>query len=214
VQANPYADREPQTSTNTRILNAAARLFYRKGIRAVSVDEVAAAASVTKVTVYKHYRAKDELIAACLHALDERFFSWFVHEVEASTDNPRGRLLAVFDVLDLWFRRHDFRGCAFINATVELASPRHPAGEAVMAHKTRCRRYFRSLAEAAGAGDPDVISDQGDPCVDGDRLGVHQAQRVFEEAYAAGEQVRVGAAAGGGNERRSGYLTSSSVTAR
>jgi len=131
VRANPYEDREPQTSTNTRILNAAARLFYRKGIRAVSVDEVAAEASVTKVTVYKHYRAKDELIAACLHALDERFFSWFVHEVEASTDDPRGRLLAVFDVLDLWFRRRDFRGCAFINATVELASPRHPAGAAV-----------------------------------------------------------------------------------
>lgn len=159
MRANPYEDRESQTSTNTRILNAAARLFYRKGIRAVSVDEVAAEASVTKVTVYKHYRAKDELIAACLHALDKRFFSWFVHEVEASTDDPRGRLLAVFDVLDLWFRRRDFRGCAFINATVELASPRHPAAEAVMAHKTRCRRYFRALAEAAGSEDPDLISD-------------------------------------------------------
>ena len=51
-------------------------------------------------------------------------------------------------------------GCAFINATVELASPRHPAAEAVMAHKTRCRRYFRALAEAAGPEDPDLISDQ------------------------------------------------------
>jgi hypothetical protein len=91
-----------------------------------------------------------ELIAACLHALDERFFSWFVHEVEASTDDPYGRLLAVFDVLDLWFRRRDFRGCAFINATVELASPRHPAAEAVMAHKTRCRRYFRALPKRPG----------------------------------------------------------------
>lgn len=100
-----------------------------------------AEASVTKVTVYNHYRAKGELLAASLHALDERFFSWFVHEVQVSTDGPRGRLLAVFDVLDL-FRRRDFRGCAFINATVELASLRHPAGAAVMTHKTRCRHYF------------------------------------------------------------------------
>ena len=160
MHASPYEDRQPQTTTNVRILNAAARLFYRKGIRAISVDEVAAEASVTKVTVYKHFRAKDELVAACLHALDERFFAWFVAEVEASTQDPVGRLLAVYDVLDLWFRRRDFRGCAFINTTVELADPRHPAQGAVMAHKTRCRRYFRALAEAAGVADPDAISDQ------------------------------------------------------
>ncbi|MGH3187337.1 MAG: TetR/AcrR family transcriptional regulator, partial [Streptosporangiaceae bacterium] len=99
MQASPYEDRQPQTTTNVRILNAAARLFYRKGIRAISVDEVAAEASVTKVTVYKHFRAKDELVAACLHALDERFFAWFAGEVEASTQDPVGRLLAVYDVL-------------------------------------------------------------------------------------------------------------------
>ena len=74
MRANPYEDGDPQTGTNNRILNAAAMLFYREGIRAVSVDQVAAEASVTKVTVYKHYCAKDELLAACLHALDERFF--------------------------------------------------------------------------------------------------------------------------------------------
>jgi AcrR family transcriptional regulator len=185
VRAGPYEDREPQAATNTRILNAAARLFYRKGIRAVSVDEVAAEASVTKVTVYKHYGAKDQLLAACLHALDERFFTWFVHEVEASTDDPHGRLLAVFDVLGQWFQRRDFRGCAFINTTVELASPDHPAEEAVMAHKTRCRRYFRALAQAAGVEDPDTISDQWmlltegatiTALVEGDRAAAHKAR--------------------------------------
>jgi len=185
VQAGPYEDRQLQDKTNTRILNAAARLFYRRGIRAVSVDEVAAAASVTKVTVYKHYRAKDELVAACLHALDERFFAWFVDEVEARADDPGDRLLAVFDVLDLWFRRRDFRGCAFINTTVELADPCHPAQEAVMAHKTRCRRYFRALAEAAGLDDPDAISDQWmlltegatiTALVEGDKAAAHRAR--------------------------------------
>lgn len=158
--AGPYEDLDPQALTRTRILNSAARLFYRRGIRAVTVDEVAAEASVTKVTVYKHFRAKDELVAACLHALDERFFSWFVQEVEASTADPRDRLLTVFDVLDRWFRRSDFRGCAFINATVELADPGHPAHEAVIAHKSRCRRYFRALAEAAGLENSDALSDQ------------------------------------------------------
>lgn len=165
MRTGPYEDRvtpqrESPARTNVRILNSAARLFYRKGIRAVSVDEVAAGASVTKVTVYKHFRAKDDLLAACLHALDERFFAWFVGEVEASSPDPSQRLLAVFDVLDKWFARRDFRGCAFINATVELADATHPAHDAVMAHKTRCRRYFQELAEAAGLPGADALSDQ------------------------------------------------------
>jgi AcrR family transcriptional regulator len=190
VPAGPYEDRQLEAKTNTRILNAAARLFYRRGIRAVSVDEVAAAASVTKVTVYKHYRAKDELVASCLHALDQRFFDWFVHEVEARTDDPHGRLLAVFDVLDLWFRRRDFRGCAFINTTVELADPRHPAQDAVMAHKTRCRRYFRALGEAAGADDPDLISDQWMLLTEGATITA-----LVEGDLAAAHKARAGAQA-------------------
>ena len=188
MRGDPYEDMEPPAKTNARILNAAARLFYRSGIRAVSVDEIAAAASVTKVTVYKHYQAKDELLAACLHALDQRFFSWFVDEVEASTDDPYGRLLAVFDVLGRWFRRRDFRGCAFINTTVELADPRHPAQEAVMAHKTRCRRYFRALAEAAGLDDPDAISDQWMLLTEGATITA-----LVEGDQAAARKARAGA---------------------
>jgi AcrR family transcriptional regulator len=190
VRADPYEDAEPQARTNVKILNAAARLFYRKGIRAVSVDEVAAAASVTKVTVYKHYRAKDELLAACLHALDERFFSWFAHEVEASTDDPHERLLAVFDVLDRWFRRRDFRGCAFINATVELANPEHVARSAVLAHKTRCREYFRALAEACDLADADAISDQWMLLTEGATITA-----LVEGDLSAARKARAGAAA-------------------
>lgn len=190
MRADPYADSEPQARTNVRILNAAARLFYRRGIRAVSVDEVAAEASVTKVTVYKHYRAKDELLAACLHALDERFFSWFVHEVEASTDDPHERLLAVYDVLDRWFHRRDFRGCAFINATVELANPEHVARAAVLAHKTRCRDYFRELAQACGLPDAEGISDQWMLLTEGATITA-----LVEGDLSAARKARVGAAA-------------------
>jgi AcrR family transcriptional regulator len=190
VRGDPYQDSGQQAGTNVRILNAAARLFYRKGIRAVSVDEVAAAAEVTKVTVYKHYRAKDELLAACLHALDERFFSWFVHEVEASTDDPHERLLAVFDVLDRWFRRRDFRGCAFINATVELANPQHQARSAVLSHKTRCREYFRDLALQAGLPDADAISDQWMLLTEGATITA-----LVEGDLGAAGKARAGAAA-------------------
>jgi AcrR family transcriptional regulator len=146
--------------TRERILHAAARLFYRRGIRAVNVDTVAAEAGLTKVTLYRHLRSKDELVAACLHMLDDRFFSWFTREVAARSDDPTQRLLAVFDVLDHWFRRESFRGCAFINTTVELADPAHPAHRAVLAHKTRTRDYFHELAQAAGLPEPSELSDQ------------------------------------------------------
>jgi AcrR family transcriptional regulator len=161
VKRNPYVEPgPPPTLTRSKILDAAARLFYRQGIRTVSVDTVAEAASVTKVTVYKHFRSKDNLIASCLHMLDERFSAWFVAQVESSTVDPEARLLAVFDVFDRWFHQRSFRGCAFINATVELADPTHPAHSAVVAHKDRMRVYFRDLAVAAGVADPDTISEQ------------------------------------------------------
>jgi AcrR family transcriptional regulator len=161
ARGDPYAwSGPPPTLTRARILDAAARLFYRRGIRAVSVDEVAESASVTKVTVYKHFRSKDNLVASCLHMLDDRFFTWFVTEVETSSDDPEERLLAVFDVLDRWFQRRSFRGCAFINATVELAEPTHPAHTAVLSHKDRSRAYFRELAVAAGVDNPDDLSDE------------------------------------------------------
>jgi len=158
---DPYVEPgPPPTLTRSRILDAAARLFYRRGIRTVSVDQVAEAASVTKVTVYKHFRSKDNLIASCLHMLDDRFFAWFAAQVEAGGADPEARLLAVFDVLDRWFHQRGFRGCAFINAAVELADPLHPAHRAVLAHKDRVRVYFRQLAGAAGVADPGAISEQ------------------------------------------------------
>jgi AcrR family transcriptional regulator len=157
----PYeAAAAPVTLTRQRILEAAAQLFYRRGIRAVNVDTLAEQAGTTKVTLYRHFRSKDELIASCLRMLDDRFFSWFVQEVSRHSEKPAERLLAVFDVLTEWFERDSFRGCAFINAAVELADPSHPAHEAVVAHKRRSRAYFRELAEAARLPDPAGVADQ------------------------------------------------------
>jgi AcrR family transcriptional regulator len=193
--SDPYAwSGSPPTLTRARILDAAARLFYRRGIRAVSVDEVAESASVTKVTVYKHFRSKDNLVASCLHMLDDRFFTWFVTEVERSSDDPDERLLAVFDVLHRWFQRRSFRGCAFINATVELAEPTHPAHAAVLSHKDRSRAYFRELAVATGVDNPDELSDQWmllsegatvTALVEDDRNAARRARKAAEALLAA-----------------------------
>jgi AcrR family transcriptional regulator len=158
---HPYhLPERPKNPTRARILAAAAKLFYRNGIRAVTVEDVAAAASVTKVTVYKHFGSKAALVASCLDMLDDRFLGWFIRQVEAKGKNPRARLLAVFDVYDEWLQGSDFRGCIFINSTVELADVEHPGYSAIRRHKARSRAYFRELAVAAGVPDPDELSNQ------------------------------------------------------
>jgi AcrR family transcriptional regulator len=149
-----------QDAARDRIVAVATRLFYARGIRAVGVDLVIAESGVAKTTLYKHFRSKDELIAECLHRLDDRYFRWFEREVETRSDDPRGRLAALFDVLDDWFQRPDFRGCAFINASVELADRDHPAGAAIANHKRRSRDLIERLARAAGLADPRTVSDQ------------------------------------------------------
>ena len=148
-----------QAGARDRIVSVATRLFYKRGIRAVGVDLVIAESGVAKTTLYKHFRSKDALIAECLHRLDDRYFRWFESEVEAKTDDPHGRLAALFDVLDDWFQRPDFRGCAFINASVELADPEHPARAAIANHKRRSRELIERLAREAGLEDPQTVSD-------------------------------------------------------
>jgi AcrR family transcriptional regulator len=155
----------PRAGTDTvpareRIVTVATRLFYQRGIRAVGVDTVIAESGVAKTTLYKHFRSKDDLIAECLSRLDTRYFRWFESEVEKRASDPVGRLRALFEVLDDWFQRPDFRGCAFINAAVELTDPDHPARGAIMSHKRRSRELIERLARAAGADDPQEISDQ------------------------------------------------------
>ena len=87
-----------------RILETALELFYQRGVRNVGVDEIAARAGVTKVTLYAHFKSKDNLILEFLKLRDERWMQWFKSAVERRARDPRGRLLAIFDALEEWFR--------------------------------------------------------------------------------------------------------------
>lgn len=143
-----------------RILDTATRMFYRQGIPATGIDSVVAAAGVAKMSLYRHFGSKEKLIVECLERLDLRYHEWFVTEVTNRGGDAVDKLLSVFDVLDEWFHSSHFRGCAFINATVELADARHPARRPVMRHKQRDREYVQALATAAGVSDPATLSRQ------------------------------------------------------
>ncbi|KYF54888.1 TetR family transcriptional regulator [Sorangium cellulosum] len=149
------------------ILEVAERLFYAEGYRAVGVDRLIAEAGVAKATFYRHFRTKDDLLVAVLDARDARFREWLAGRVEALASDPRDRPLAVFDALAELFADNDFRGCAFLNTMVEVASRSHPAHEAAQRHKQRLIDYLSGLLREAGAPDAAALAPQLLMLIDG-----------------------------------------------
>jgi AcrR family transcriptional regulator len=141
-------------SARERIDRTAYELFSRHGIRAVGVDTISARSGVAKMTLYRHYPSKDELALAFLRRREELWTrSWLQKEVERRARTPAGRLLAVFDVFDKWFRRSDFEGCSFVKVLLEHADPGHPVRKAAKAHIETVRAFLRELAADAGVRD-------------------------------------------------------------
>lgn len=143
--------RKPSTTSEARgrILETADRLFYREGIRAVGIDRVIAEAGVAKATLYAHFPSKDDLVVAVLRHREESVLAFFRTAMERHGKRTKDRLRAFFAALKEWFQTPGFRGCAFINAAVELADPRHPGSAFVREHKRRFRVMIDGLVEEA-----------------------------------------------------------------
>lgn len=152
---------QPTQTTRDRIVNAAAKLFYGQGIRAVSVDAVAEKAGVTKRTLYYHFDSKDDLIAAYLEGRDQPnlavFQRWY-DEAEGSVD---AKVKAIFDQLAKSARHPKWKGCGFLRTAAELAGmPGHPAMKAAVAHKQRVEDWLTHVLETGGILQPRTLGRQ------------------------------------------------------
>ena len=135
-----------------RLIAAAIELFYRQGFGAVGIDRILEAAGVTKTTFYKHFESKDDLMVAAVRQRDEwESQAWAGAVRRIAGDDPVKQLLAMLDVMDIWFNDPEFGGCMFINAAAEFPNPRDPVHRAAAVYKQRCRDHRRELALAAGA---------------------------------------------------------------
>jgi len=143
-----------------RLIEAAVRLFYRDGYHATGVDAILAEAGVAKMSLYKHFKSKDELILAALRRRDERFRETARQQIQTRWDSPRERVLALFVILEEWFEQPDFSGCMFINAAAEYAPPDDPIHTAAAEHKRVFEDYVRELTAAASAANPTVLAKQ------------------------------------------------------
>jgi AcrR family transcriptional regulator len=140
--------------TRERIISAASALFYSEGIKSVSVDAVAAKASLTKRTLYYHIKSKDDLVAAYLAARDQPnlalFRKWFT---ETEGELP-AKVEAIFRNLARAARHPKWKGCGFLRTSAELANlPGHPAIRIGAAHKKKFEDWLRLTFEAEGIGD-------------------------------------------------------------
>jgi AcrR family transcriptional regulator len=132
-----------------RILDTADRLFYAEGVRAVGIDRIIAESEVAKMTLYSHFRSKDDLILAVLQYREKQFTAWFAGAMERNAGAEGDRLGALFAALKEWFETPTFRGCAFINASVELADPAHPGFVHARQHKERFHSFLSGLIEGS-----------------------------------------------------------------
>src|SRR5213595_1701552 len=140
--------RKPKSSeARQRILETADRLFYQEGVRAVGIDRIIAEAGVAKMSLYKHFPSKDDLILAVLKHREEGVLEFFRSSMERHAEKTKHPLRAFFAALKEFFESPGFRGCPFQNAAVELADPAHPGTAFVRGHKQRFSEFLRGLVE-------------------------------------------------------------------
>lgn len=140
-----------------QLFHTAARLFYQNGYRATGVDTIAAESGIGKMTLYRHYPSKDDLIVAYLRDSDTVFWEGF-ESITGEADSPRQKLKAFFQALQEYVLSPTCYGCPFLNAAAEYPDPDHPAHRVAVEHKKVVRNRFRELAESAGAAKPDALA--------------------------------------------------------
>ena len=154
--AQTAAPTTTRPSARDRLLQAADDLFYEEGIHSVGIDRIIERADVAKATLYSTFGSKDELVRAYLGGRQVAWRERMVAGLERF-DNPRDRLLGVFDVLGESTARPGYRGCAFVNASAE-AQPGGVVEQASDIARAGRREFFRQLAVDAGVPDPDYVA--------------------------------------------------------
>ena len=143
-----------------RIIAAARELFYRHGIRAVGVEAIAEAAGTNKMTLYRHFDSKDELVAEYLRGLAaEKHGFWSAIEA-AHPGDPRAQLQAWLVEAANNVSDPKSRGCALANAAVELPEKEHPARCVIEQCKQDSREKLVGLCRRAGVAQPELLADQ------------------------------------------------------
>ncbi len=142
-----------RATARERILGAAHDFFHNVGIRATGVDTLIEAAGVAKATFYRHFPSKDDLVVAWLSDDRPRWFYAIRDEAEASSPRPEALVPLIFEGVARWIEEDGFRGCAFLNAAVEITGSVHPARQIIRDYLDEIDTYLREALVRAGRDD-------------------------------------------------------------
>jgi AcrR family transcriptional regulator len=160
-----------------RILAAAHALFYRRGIRAVSVDEIAEAATTNKMTLYRHFRSKDLLVTEYLRGRAADAERIWDDVARAHPGAPLRQLEAWVGKISARLAENGNRGCAIANAAIEIPEKDHPARPVIERHKSLQREQLARLNRLAGFTDPERLADEIFLLLEGARVNVQSVGR-------------------------------------
>jgi AcrR family transcriptional regulator len=190
TQAAESRDKDGRIPPRERILSAAAELFYRHGIRAVGVEGIAEAAGTNKMTLYRHFSSKDELVAEYLRQSANAAGACWARFAQAHPGDALAQLRAWLEEMARHLSEPQERGCALANAAIELPERDHPARRVIEDFKKAQRTRLVRLAAEARLSDPEILADELHLALEGARV---TAQSVGTEGL-AGRLLNMGKA--------------------
>jgi len=147
-------------SKRDELVRKALQAFYRNGFHATGMDMLVAETGISKTSMYKHFRTKEDLILAVLRLRDEEFRNWLYRRMDALATTPRRQLIAMFDALAEWFEEPGYRGCMFIKASSEFQDVDHAIHKQSADHKRMLEEHIAALADKAGLAEPGALARQ------------------------------------------------------
>ncbi len=142
------------------ILQTASELFYSQGIKATGIDTIVKASGVAKMSLYKYFPSKDDLVLAHLQRSKEAMQAAMLSWLADKDGDPRQKLLAVFDFFAEIMANPGFRGCPFINAAAEFADQASPVQQATAEFYAAFRQLLADLAKQTGISNADELASQ------------------------------------------------------
>lgn len=141
-----------------RLVEAASKLFYCEGVNSVGVERIIEAAGVARMTFYRHFPSKTDLIETVFQERAARFSTWLIGRSSAMTPDPRERLLAVFDLIECPMAKPDFHGCVVFRFANEVGEKAPQVNDIGRAQKETVRRFLEDNARAAELDGPEDLS--------------------------------------------------------
>ena len=142
-----------------KVFAVAADFFYRRGIHAVGVEEIVRAAGVAKISLYRNFASKDELVVTYLDERGKAFLRQWDEAFDRYRDDPHAQLRAIMTYLADRTTRDGYRGCPFINFCAEFPDPDHPGRRVARATKQALRDRFERIASALKVSEPRKLAD-------------------------------------------------------